>query len=51
MYPELFALLSSVIGLVWLTLLPTSGARDWCGFDSLMTERIETSVAALSELR
>jgi hypothetical protein len=49
-HPELFALLFLVIGLIWLTLMPTSRNGNWCDLDFLMAERVETSIATLGEL-
>ena len=49
MHPDLFALLFSVIGVAWLTIVPTY--RGWQGLNSVLTERVEVTVAALGQLK
>jgi hypothetical protein len=47
MQPDLFALLFSVIGVAWLTIVPTY--RGWGGLNAILAQRVETSAAALRE--
>ena len=49
MHPDLFALLFSVIGVAWLTIVPTY--RGWQGINSVLAERVEVSVVALQALK
>jgi hypothetical protein len=49
MHPDLFALLFSVIGVAWLTIVPTY--RGWQGLNSVMAEQVEATVAALEQLK
>jgi len=48
MHPDLFALLFSVIGVAWLTIVPTY--RGWQRINSCLTERVEATVVALRQL-
>ena len=45
MHPDLFALLFSVIGVAWLTIVPTY--RGWQGLNSALAEQVEATIAAL----
>lgn len=49
MHPDLFALLFSVIGVAWLTIVPTY--RGWQGINSSLAERVEATVIALRQLK
>ncbi|HUD32954.1 MAG TPA: hypothetical protein VMR43_08035 [Variovorax sp.] len=49
MHPDLFALLFSVIGVAWLTIVPTY--RGWQGLNSVLAERVEVTVVALGQLK
>lgn len=48
MHPDLFALLFSVIGVAWLTIVPTY--RGWQEINLVLAERVEVTVAALGQI-
>jgi hypothetical protein len=47
MQPDLFALLFSVIGVAWLTIVPTY--RGWGGLNAILAQRVQATVAVLDE--